>query len=45
MRIKPIFAWHDLWIGIFVARTKHKAYILPIPCIGIVIDWSNSQER
>lgn len=39
MRVKPLFAWYDLWIGVFWDRQKRKLYILPLPCIGIVIEW------
>lgn len=37
MTIHPIFAWYDIWVGIFVDRPKRRIYILPIPCIGVVI--------
>jgi|TARA_R100000049_G_C1957802_1_gene122020 hypothetical protein len=37
MKIRPLFAWYDLWIGIYVDRPKKRIYILPLPCIGIVI--------
>jgi hypothetical protein len=39
MRIKPIFAWYDLWVGAFWDRQKQRLYILPLPCIGVVIDF------
>jgi hypothetical protein len=39
MRVRPIFAWYDLWIGVFWDSAKRKLYILPLPCIGIVIDF------
>jgi hypothetical protein len=39
MKVRPIFAWYDLWIGVFIDRTKRRLYILPLPCIGIVIDF------
>ena len=42
MSIKPIFAWYDVWIGAYWNREKHRLYILPLPCIGIVIQF---QER
>lgn len=38
MTITPIFAWYDLWIGVFVDRTKNKVYIFLIPCFGFVVD-------
>lgn len=40
MRIKPLFAWYDLWVGIFWDRAKRRLYVLPIPMIGVVIDFA-----
>jgi hypothetical protein len=37
MSIRPIFAWYDLWVGVFIDRAKHRVYVFPLPCIGIVI--------
>lgn len=39
MRIKPIFAWYDLWIGFYWNREKRRLYVLPLPCIGVVIQF------
>lgn len=39
MKIKPLFAWYDLWIGIFIDAYRTKIYILPLPMLGIVIDY------
>ncbi len=40
MNIRPIFAWYDLWIGAFWDRKKRKLYVLPLPCIGVVISFA-----
>lgn len=37
MTIKPIFAWYDIWVGVFIDRPKRRVYIFPIPCFGLVI--------
>lgn len=37
--VKPIFAWYDLWVGIFWDSRKRKLYILPLPCVGVVIEF------
>jgi len=37
-RIKFIFAWYDIWVGVFIDTDKRKLYIFPIPCFGFVID-------
>lgn len=38
MKIRPIFAWYDLWVGAFWDGNKRRLYILPLPCMGIVIE-------
>lgn len=40
LRVKPIFAWYDLWIGAFFDRPKRRLYVFPVPCFGVVIEWS-----
>lgn len=42
MRIRPIFAWYDIWVGVFIDTAKHRVYVFPIPCFGIVIEWRTS---
>ena len=38
MKIKPVVAWYDLWIGVFVDRKKRRVYVFPIPCVGVMIE-------
>ena len=37
IEINLLFAWYDLWIGLFIDNKKKTIYILPFPMIGIVI--------
>lgn len=39
MKVRPIIAWYDLWIGAFWDRRDRRLFILPVPCVGIVIDF------
>lgn len=44
MKVRFIFAWYDLWVGVFVDRPKRRVYIFPIPCFGVVITRARAQE-
>jgi hypothetical protein len=43
MSVRPLFAWYDLWIGVFWDRKAKRLYVLPLPCIGVVLDFSTTQ--
>lgn len=44
MKIRPLLAWYDLWIGVYVDRVNRRVYVLPLPCIGVVIEWTGKGE-
>jgi hypothetical protein len=31
MKVRPIIAWYDMWIGAFWDSRKRRLYIFPIP--------------
>lgn len=39
MKIRPLLAWYDLWVGLFWDRQKKQLYVFPVPCLGIRIDF------
>lgn len=42
MKIRPLFKWYDFWVGWFWDGKKRRLYILPFPCVGIVIELAES---
>jgi len=42
MEISMIFAWYDLWVGAFWDSKKRRLYVLPLPCIGFIIQFRAS---
>lgn len=38
LRVRPIFAWFDLWVGVYIDRPARRVYVFPVPCLGIVIE-------
>jgi len=40
VRVRLVVDWHDIWIGVFIDRRKRRVYVLPVPCVGLVIEWS-----
>ncbi|TWB20072.1 hypothetical protein FBZ99_101863 [Rhizobium sp. ERR 1071] len=42
MKIRPIFAWYDLWVGAFYDRQKRRLYVFPVPCLGFYVEWPNA---
>ena len=37
--VKPFFAWYDLWVGAYWDSARRVLYVLPLPCVGIRVDF------
>jgi hypothetical protein len=44
-RVRPIVAWYDLWVGLFVDRAHRRLYIFPVPCLGLVIQFGEGKRN
>ena len=40
MKVRPVFAWYDLWVGAYIDTKKSRVFLM-ILCIGIVIEWGD----
>lgn len=36
-RVRLMFAWYDIWVGVFVDNKRKILYIFPVPMFGIKI--------
>lgn len=39
MRVRFIAKWYDLWVGAYWDRDNRRLFILPLPCLGVVLDF------
>ena len=45
MTIELIFAWYDLWVGAYWDRAHRRLYVLPVPCVGFVIQFARPVRK
>lgn len=45
MSAKVIFAWYDLWVGAYWDQKNRRLYVLPLPCLGVVIQFAARDKR
>lgn len=38
-RVRLIFAWYDLWVGVYIDRAERRVYVLPVPMCGVMVSW------
>jgi hypothetical protein len=44
MKIAPIVAWFDLWVGVYWDRRARRLYVLPLPCVGFVVEFGDRSD-
>lgn len=44
MSVRFLFAWYDMWIGMYWDRQNRRLYVLPLPMVGIVVTLSKGGE-
>lgn len=40
VKVRPMFAWYDFWIGAFWKASTRTLYLFPVPCFGFAIEWT-----
>lgn len=44
VRIEPIFAWYDFWVGFFWDRKKGNLYVFPVPMLGVKVEFRHLRQ-
>lgn len=34
-----LFAWYDIWVGVFWDVAKRRLYVFPLPMVGVVVQF------
>lgn len=42
MQVHLFFAWFDFWVGVYYDRRNRRVYILPLPMIGLMLEWGRA---
>jgi hypothetical protein len=45
MKIEPMFAWYDFWVGLFWDRKQRILYVFPIPMFGLKITMGKKESK
>ena len=43
-KVSFIFAWFDLWVGLYWDKEKRRLYFLPFPTIGLVFHFKEKES-
>lgn len=43
--IRLIFAWFDIWVGVYIDRGNREVYIFPVPMFGVVVKYAALRNR
>lgn len=43
-KVRVIFAWFDLWIGLYWDRKERNLYVFPVPMFGIVLGFGRRRK-
>lgn len=45
MKIRLIAKGYDFWIGWFGDSKRRRLYVLPMPCVGVCLDFDAAQQK
>jgi len=43
-RVRPMFAWYDLWVGAFWDQRRRRLYVMLLPTLGFHVQFSTLES-
>lgn len=43
--IRPMFAWYDFWVGLYIDHKRKQLYFFPVPMFGFLVRWNDPGDR
>jgi hypothetical protein len=44
VKLRPMFAWYDLWVGAYYDRKGRTLYLFPLPMLGLRVSFARADE-
>lgn len=44
VQVGIVLGWHHMWVGLHWDRKARRLYILPVPCVGLFIEFRSTVD-
>ncbi len=44
MKVRFVFAWYDLWVGVYWDQAHRRLFVMVLPTLGFVVDFGTTND-